>query len=164
MQLPGSKNCHAQNFCMRKIFFLVAVISLAMVACKKPITTSARPASTPLDGQWRMISVTDNVSNITTTKPAFISNDVDVTFTSTNAAMGFFTGVTPTNLIWENDYSTGTNQTITIPSLGITKAWETDWGFLFVGNIRSSLTYTIDTGDILNIITADKTLTFRKLP
>jgi hypothetical protein len=148
---------------MRKILLFATVISMAQFACKKP-TASNRPAATPLDGSWRMILVTDNASGLTTTKPATIPNDVDITFTSVTPTNGTFTGVTPTNQIWENGYSTGTGETITIPALGITKAWETGWGFLFVGHIRSSLAYTLPSSDILNIRTINKTLTFRKLP
>ena len=148
---------------MKKILFFVAVISMVQLACKKP-AAPGRPAATPLDGSWRMILVTDNASGITTTKPATIPNDVDITFTSVTPTNGTFTGVTPTNQIWENNYSTGTGGTITIPSLGMTKAWETEWGFLFVGHIRSSLAFTLPTSDILNIRATDKTLVFQKLP
>ena len=144
------------------------LIVLAQVACQKPNIpirpVSARPAATPLDGSWRMIRVIDMAANTTTTKPANILNDVDITFTSITETNGIFTGVTPTNQIWENDYSTGAGETLSIPSLGITKAWETDWGFLFVGHIRSSLAYHFETSDILNITTAGKILVFRKLP
>jgi len=153
---------------MKRILFLTIMIGLAQAACKKTdtqrLTLSPRPAATPLDGSWRMIRVIDMASNTTTIKPANIPNDVDITFTSITATNGTFIGVTPTNQIWENDYSTGAGETLSIPSLGITKAWETDWGFLFVGHIRSALAYHFETSDILNIRTASKILVFRKLP
>lgn len=154
---------------MRKIFFIAIITSFGFFACKKTdislrTNTSLRPASTPLDGTWRMILVTDIASGLTTTKPASIPNDVDITFTSINPGNGTFTGITPTNQIWENEYSTGAGQELTIPSLGITKAWETDWGFLFVGNIRFSVSYNLEAVDILNITTTDKILRFHKLP
>lgn len=153
---------------MRKLLFLAAIICLAQFACKKPNASTrsafSRPTSTPLDGSWRMILVTDNASGLTTTKPATIPNDVDITFTSIAPTNGTFTGVTPTNQIWVSDYSTGTGETLSIPSMAMTKAGETSWGHLFVGNIRSSVDYTLATTDILNIRTAAKILTFRKLP
>ena len=148
---------------MRRFIYAIAIISLAIISCQKP-NASLRPATPALNGSWRRILVTDNVSGLATTKPVTIPNDVDITFTSLGPGNGTFTGVTPTNQIWENGYSTGAGQTIAIPELGITKAWETDWGYFFVGNIRSSLSYTLGAGNILDIRTVNKTLRFRKLP
>ena len=136
------------------------MISLAQFGCKK--SGCLEPAPTSLNGKWRMIAVKDNASGLTTTKPVSIQNDVDITFTSINSAGGTFTGNTPTNQIWQNEYSTGANQTLTIPALGMTKAWETSWGSLFVNNIRSSRDYTFEAGGLLNINTDANTLIFRK--
>jgi len=146
---------------MKQILFLAIIIGLTQFDCKK--SNSSDPAPTSLDGKWRMIIVMDNVSGLTTTKQSSIQNDVDITFTSTNSTVGTFIGKTPTNCIWENGYSIGINQIIKIPVLAMTKIGETSWGILFVDNIRSSQEYTFDIGGILNIKTANKTLTFQKL-
>jgi hypothetical protein len=145
---------------MKQIFFIAVIISLTLFACKKSGSSGSATAS--LDGKWRMILVKDNASGLTTTKPPSIQNDVDITFTSTNPAIGTFVGNTPTNDIWKNDYSIGANQTITIPDLAMTKIKETPWGILFVDNIRSSQEYSFEAGRLLNIKTTNKTLTFHK--
>ncbi|MDP4211736.1 MAG: hypothetical protein Q8926_03860 [Bacteroidota bacterium] len=146
---------------MRQILFFALIMGLTPIACKK-LNTSC-PTATSLDGKWRMVSVKDNTSGLITTKPATIQNDVDITFTFTNQTTGSFTGNTPTNDIVKNDCSIGTNQTITIPALAMTKVAETSWGILFVDNIRASREYNFGTGGLLNITTTNKTLSFRKL-
>ena len=146
---------------MKQTFLFIAIISLTLFSCKKPNSVDTTP--TPLEGKWRMIMVKDNVSGLITTKPTSIQKDVDITFTSTNPAFGTFIGNTPTNDISKNEYSIGPNQTISIPALGMTKVGETSWGSLFVDNIRSSQEYSFEIGGRLNIKTADKTLTFKKL-
>ena len=146
---------------MKKILFLAAIISLIQIACTKP--NSSDPTPTALDGKWRMILVKDNTSGLTTAKPSSIQNDVVITFTSINSTNGTFTGNTPTNDIWQSEYSIGANQTISVPYLAMTKVGETSWGILFVDNIRSSREYIFEVGGILNIRTTTKTLTFQKL-
>jgi hypothetical protein len=118
---------------------------------------------TSLEGKWRMIRVKDNTSGSTTTKPSSIQGDVDITFTSTTITNGSFIGNTPTNDIWENNYSLGANQSITIPVLAMTKVAETSWGIFFVDNIRSSQKYSFEAGGKLNIQTTNTTLSFRRL-
>jgi hypothetical protein len=146
---------------MKQIFFLIVIISLSLFSCKK--TNSVDPIPTSLEGKWRMILVKDNASGLATTKPSSIQGDVDITFTSTSMTNGTFVGNTPTNDIWENDYSIGANQSLTIPVLAMTKVGETPWGILFVDNIRNSQEYSFEIGGKLNIKTTNKTLTFRKL-
>ena len=145
---------------MKQILFFALMLSLTQSGCKK--SDSLSPVPTSLDGKWRMITVKDNASGLTTTKPASIQNDVDIIFTSTNSTSGTFIGNTPTNDIWKNGYSTGANQTIAIPVLSMTKVAENIWGVLFVDNICSSQEYTFEIGGILNIKTTNKTLTFHK--
>ena len=146
---------------MKQIFFLIAIIGLALLSCRK--TGSLDPIPTSLDGKWRMIIVKENASGSTTTKPSSIQGDVDIIFTSTSTTNGTFIGNTPTNDIWQNDYSIGANQALTIPNLSMTKVMETSWGNEFVNNIRSSQEYSFEIGGRLNIKTTNKTLTFRKL-
>lgn len=146
---------------MKQTFLFIAIISLILFSCKKP--NSGDLILTPLEGKWRMIMFKDNESGLTITKPTVIQKDVDITFTSTNPIIGTFIGNTPTNDISKNEYSIGPNQTISIPALGMTKVGETSWGSLFVDNIRNAQEYNFEIGGRLNIKTADKTLTFKKL-
>lgn len=146
---------------MKQFIFLIAVFGLTLFSCKK--SDSLAPISTALDGKWRMIIVKENVSGLTTTKPSTVQGDVDITFTSTSSTNGTFIGNTPTNDIWQNEYSIGANLSMTIPCLSMTKVMETSWGNEFVDNIRNSQEYSFEIGSILKIKTPDKTLTFRKL-
>jgi len=146
---------------MKQIFFLAAIICLTLLSCKKEHSTD--PIPTLLDGKWRMIIVKDNATGLTTIKPSSIQGEVEITFTSTNSTMGTFIGNTPTNDIWQNDYSIGANQAITIQVLAMTKVGETSWGKEFVDNICTSQKYSLEIGGELNIKTTKKTLTFRKL-
>ncbi len=146
---------------MKQIFFLIAIIGLTLFSCKK--MDPVNPIPTSIDGKWRMIIVKENASGLTTTKPTSIQGDVEITFTSASTTNGTFFGNTPTNDIWQNDYSIGTNQSLTIPNLSMTKVGETSWGKEFVDNIRNSQEYSFEIGGKLNIRTTNKTLTFRKL-
>jgi hypothetical protein len=146
---------------MKQLFFLLTITGLALCSCKK--TASADPVSASLEGKWRMMLVKENASGLTITKPASIQGDVDITFTSASTTNGIFTGNTPTNDIWQNEYSIGANQSLAIPNLSMTKVMETSWGAEFVDNIRSSQEYSFDMSGRLNIKTTSKTLTFKKL-
>jgi hypothetical protein len=146
---------------MKQLFFYIAAISLTLIACKK--TGSASTGSASLDGTWRMVLVKENSSGLVTTKPSSIQGDVDIAFTTVNFAAGFLRGNTPTNDISQSDYSVGTNQSLAIPNLNMTKVTETSWGKEFVDNIRSSQEYGFETDGKLTIKTASKTLTFIKL-
>ena len=146
---------------MKQFIFLIAVFGLTLFSCKK--SDLFDPIPTSLDGKWRMIIVKESVSGLTTIKPSTVQGDVDITFTSTSSTNGTFIGNTPTNDIWQNEYSIGANQSMTIPCLSMTKVMETNWGNEFVDNIRNSQEYSFEIDGILNIKTPEKTLTFRKL-
>jgi len=146
---------------MKHLLFLVAAIGSTLFSCEKAGPCDPIPAS--LDGKWRMITVKENSSGLTTTKPSSIQGDVDIEFTSTSPTNGIFTGNTPTNSIMQNDYSIGANQSLSIPNLSMTKVMETTWGAEFVGNIRDAQEYSFDTGRKLHIKTINKTLIFKQL-
>ena len=145
---------------MKRFFFLMPVIILSLFSCKKD---TPELVSSSLDGTWRMILVKDNTSNNITTKPASLYGDVIITFVSNSVSKGVFNGNTPTNDLGPDVYSLGSGNTIFIPSLNMTKVAETSWGFQFVANIRDAQQYKLAAGDLLNIITSSKTLTFQKL-
>ena len=146
---------------MRRIFFLSGIIGVILVSCRSQNTPISIPTS--LDGTWRMIMVKENASGLTTAKPSSINGDVEITFTAINTTQGIFFGKTPTNTIVQNDYTIGSNQSLTIPNLSMTKVAETSWGKEFVDNIRNSQAYSFEINGRLNIKTANKTLTFQKL-
>jgi hypothetical protein len=143
---------------MKNILLFVTILGITQMGCKKSNLTDPRPTS--LDGKWKMITVKDNATGLTTTKPTSIQRDVDITFTSTSSTTGTFIGNTPSNEIWQNDYIIGSNQSMSIPRLSMTKVGETPWGNTFLDNIRSSLKYSFESGGRLDIITISKTLIF----
>lgn len=146
---------------MEKIFFLIAIAALTQFSCSKKDVVCQTTSS--LSGKWRMVAVKENTSGIIVTKPSSIQGNVDITFTATNTTEGTFFGVTPSNTISQNEYSTGTNQVLNIPVLGMTKVAETSWGKEFVNNIRNSREYDFENNGKLDIKTTDKTLIFQRL-
>ncbi len=146
---------------MKRIFFFLAIIVATLFSCNKSDSVAPTPAT--LDGKWRMIIVKENASGLTTTKPSSTQGDVEIIFTSTTLTNGTFIGNTPTNDIWQNDYSVTDNQAMTIACLSMTKVMETPWGNEFVNNIRNTQEYGFEVGGRLNIKTTNKTLTFQKL-
>ena len=145
---------------MKQLLFLVSLLGLTLFSCTKSESCGTTPTS--LDGKWKMITVKDNNSGSTTTKPSSVQGDVVIIFTSINPTNGTFNGNTPSNEIQANDYFIGPNQSLTIPNLSMTKVGETTWGNEFVNNIRSSQDYNFENCGRLNIKTTNKTLTFEK--
>ncbi|MEO8109471.1 MAG: hypothetical protein ABI594_05555 [Ginsengibacter sp.] len=148
------------NFIMKQAFPFIVFISLILCSCQKP--NHADPALASLSGTWRMIIAANNASGLTASKPVSIQGNVDITFTPGIATKGTFTGLTPSNHIGGSDYSTGSNQSLTVSNLFMTKIAETSWGAEFVNNIRSAERYSFDKSGRLIIVTTDKTLTFIK--
>lgn len=145
---------------MKLFFFLIPVIGLLLFSCKKNTSDLISPS---LDGTWKMILVKDNATNTVMTKPASLYGDVMITFVSSNVSKGAFNGNTPTNDLGPDIYSLGSNHTISIPVLTMTKVAETSWGLQFIANFRDAQQYRLEPGFLLNIITSNKTLTFQKL-
>src|SRR5690242_13815439 len=106
---------------MKKAFF---VLFLVAVASGKKAAHHESPAC--IGATWKMILVKTNDSNIALTKPSSIQGDVIITFVPNSDTSGTFSGRTPTNEItgfgiWFNVYTLGPNETISIPSLSMTK-------------------------------------------
>ena len=110
-----------------------------------------------------MIAVKENTTGIVSIKNASLEGNVEITFLTANAGDGHFIGKTPTNDIWLSEYLTTADKKLNIPYLNMTKVMETDWGLLFVDNIRSAEMYHFEPNGNLIITTALKTLTFKKL-
>ena len=145
---------------MKRSLFLIPVIGLMLFSCKKDTSDLISPS---LDGTWKMILVKDNATNTVMAKPASLYGDVIITFVSNDLSKGAFNGNTPTNELGPDIYSLGFNRTIFIPVLSMTKVAETSWGLQFVANIRDAQQYSLEPGDLLNIITGNKTLILQKL-
>lgn len=110
-----------------------------------------------------MIAVKENTTGVVSIKNAFLDGNVEVTFLTPDAGDGHFVGKTPTNDIWLSEYIATAGKKLNIPYLSMTKVMETDWGLLFVDNIRSAEMYHFKTNGNLIITTALKTLTFKRL-
>jgi hypothetical protein len=146
---------------MKQILFLITAASFIQLSCSKK--EIAVPVPTSLEGHWRMISVTESSSGATTTKPSSVQGDVDIVFNTLSSNRGAFFGYTPTNTIFQSNYSTDANHSLAVPALNMTKVGETSWGNEFVSNIRYSRKYSFESNGILNIKTANKILTFKKV-
>jgi len=146
---------------MKQTLFSIAMLTSLLLSCSK--RDSVVSPLTSIEGKWRMTIVKDNVSGFTTINPSTFQGDVDITFTSTGLTSGIFSGNTPTNNIWQSDYSKGNNMTISIQNLNMTKVAETSWGSEFVDHIRSSREYSFESDGKLSIKTINKTLTYKKL-
>src|SRR3954452_3371656 len=150
---------------MKTSTLIIAFTGLLLFSCQRtisyPVPASPETVPTSLNGTWKMIQVKDIGGDILVTKPSSITGDVIITFVSTSATAGTYTGNTPTNQIGASKYFLSTENTISIPELNMTKLWETEWGKLFADNIRDAKSYWFETGQKLNINTTTKTLTFQ---
>jgi hypothetical protein len=144
---------------MRQSSLFIAIILVSLSSCIKP----AAKSPVPIDGKWRMVTVADNFSGPTIIKPASITGDVDITFTSTTPTTGTFTGNTPTNQIFQNAYTIDDNQSLSIEALDMTKIAETLWGDAFVATIPGTHPYSFTVDGNLAINTGRKTLLFVRL-
>lgn len=145
---------------MKKALFFVA-LTIVHFSCQKKDATYTTLQS--IDAAWRMITVKDNASGISTGKPSSIQGDVDITFMSVGAMNGVFSGATPTNQIYQSDFSIRNSNEISVQNLMMTKVAETSWGKDFVDHIRDAQAYSFDANGYLTIVTANNTLTFKRL-
>ncbi len=143
---------------MKKLLFLTLFYALN-VSCKKSVTLTVNS----IQGKWKMLSVLNHANNVFTYKPNNLIKDVILDFTLTSIDSGTFTGNTPTNDIWNNDFSIGNNLSIRISYLSMTKASETNWGSELVHNLIKTHHYTFENGNLLVLITSNKNLVFEKL-
>src|SRR5688572_30419611 len=144
---------------MKRLLLFIASISIMQLACEKTVSDTAVHS---LAGKWKMIAVIDNATNVSTTKPASIAGDVIIVIVVHSATSGSLSGNTPTNEIFQNNFTVGQNGEIAVPALSMTKVAETTWGSLFVDHIRDAERYDLQTGGLLNIRTSAKTLSFVK--
>ena len=144
---------------MKTYIFLISILGIILLSCKKD---NSDIIPTSIAGTWKMITVKDNSTNVSMTKPSSEKGDVILTFDPVNTTSGSFSGNTPTNVFGPNDYMLGPNNAISMPDMVTTKVMETLWGGEFADNIREAQQYSFEKVEKLNIITKDKTLTFLK--
>ncbi len=136
------------------LLFLAAIIACS--SCKKEQDQS--PAA--LNGQWKMVKVTDAANGATTTKPSSVNGDVVLNIGLQTDTSGTITGNTPTNVL-SGGFTRGSGNSIHIPGVAASKAAETPWGALFMDNITAAQSYRIECRE-LRITTTGKTLFFQK--
>lgn len=162
MQQNLSAGCQTWKLLgMKYLYLLFAGFSIFFLSCSK--ADKIETVSASLEGSWRMIAVKENTTGIVSIKNASLEGNVEITFLTADAGNGHFVGKTPTNDIWLSEYITTTDKKLNVPCLSMTKVMETDWGLLFVENIRSAELYQFETNGNLIITTALKTLTFKRL-
>lgn len=155
-----NSGCQYFKLTTMRYILLLTFICLTHLACKKCNPPVANPLTSDLAGKWRMVQVKDNSTNIISIKPSAITGNVDINFTFSSSSAGLMTGATPTNTL-NADFSTGSNQTLSIPGVSTTKVIETSWGNLFLDNITYSQNFFIDADRKLNInASTNQTLTF----
>jgi hypothetical protein len=138
---------------------LLLILSFGILfSCTR--TYSPHQPATTINGDWRMITVTDRISGQEMSRPVSVTGDVEITFATSSATSGLFYGKTPSNLIYQNPFTTAQNYSLTIQELLMTKTQETNWGSAFVINILAAQNYRIDTNDRLHITTVSKELIF----
>lgn len=140
---------------MRKLLSLFLLIAVC-ISCKK-----SSPEASALDGTWTMEKAEYKANGTVLTRSAALGNVV-ITFKSSNDTSGIFYGKTPSNDIWQNPYTTGSSQSLSIKQLGMTKVGENAWGIAFVDHITKAFQYRLPNSKILEIETAANVLTFSK--
>ena|SRR5450755_1486939 len=148
---------------MRKYAAIFILTGLIFTSCTK----NASPAVASLASKWKMISVTDNVSNAIATKPAGIYTDIVIVLNYTFLSGGKLTGNLTSGTIRGNFIVSG-DKTISIPSVQM--SWFFDpidfssaWDRELYGNITLARNYSFDSAGNLNInCSNDMKLTFIK--
>ncbi len=142
---------------MKPAIVMAILAAIVNFGCTKP----GAAVTATLEEKWRMVMV--KTANTAITKPTDIQGEVDILFIPSNNTSGIFTGHTPTNDSWKNNYHLGNNYALSIPNLSMTKVMETSWGIEFVDNIRSTQKYSFTATGRLAIETPTKILIFEKL-
>jgi hypothetical protein len=151
---------------MRQLPVLIILLGLAFFSCKK----NSAPIDPELSGSWKMISVTDNLTDTVITKPANTYVDINMIIIFTSSAAGNIS-VSLTQSSIKGNFTIGQNKTISIPKILISYPGfdifygSLDWDNEFLDNLSSSsLKYFFDSNSNLNISNSNtnKTVTFVK--
>lgn len=149
---------------MKKLLLILCSVSFFIFSCtKNDDSNQCAGKAADLNGTWQMVTVKDNATGITTSKPAAVKAEVVITFSDSGATKGIFTGNTPTNIIYGAEYTTNCDRSFLLSYLSMTKVAENEWGILFVDHIRNASKYDFESNNKLTIITTNKTLGFVRL-
>jgi hypothetical protein len=107
---------------MRKICFLAFAVSILFASCKKEDDTGA-----PIIGRWKLISVTDKVTNTTYLKPAGYNRDIELLFTANSVS-----GQTSKNILSGGQYTFQNGTDLVFGTIGSTFVNEDEWGSMFL--------------------------------
>ena len=141
-------------------YLYIAVCLIFLASCDKDGVKTDKSVG----GRWKMVSVVDNLTNTVQSKPGSITADVELqlTFTSTFAGSTANTK-TPSNTVFDGDFTVTDDRGISIGPFGMTKVGESSWGAAFLKNIYNVHTYFLDNPDKLNLKTEHETLVFVKM-
>jgi hypothetical protein len=143
---------------MQQKFLFFFIITLLLVCCRKKNESHRK-----IDGSWYMYFVEDKSVSSKPQKPSN-SADVIISFVSKTDTTGTFSGSTPSNQILSNNYFILPNDHLKITTLAMTNAPETQWGQLFVNEIRNAETFGFEEDIVLSIHTSsNKRIWFKKL-
>jgi hypothetical protein len=143
---------------MRKAYFIFTLLlSIVIAGCR---SDNDLPQPT-IEGRWLMEQVVDPATGTSVFKPASVTGDVEIVFTLNTPLSGTFTGTTPGNLFYQNDFSIDQDRGLRIPVLSITKLYEPEWGELFSDNLTKAVRYGFTDAGKLIITTTTKVLYFK---
>ena len=138
---------------------------MAFFSCKK--NAFEDPA---LTGKWKMIEVRDNANNRLNTKPASVSENVEMVLNYSASGKGKMTGNTTTTPV-RGDFTVGEQKTFSMPLVynDIDKVafdifWGSEeWDTAFLNNITLSKEYMFEPNGKLDLVTNNnKTMIFVK--
>lgn len=145
---------------MKQLLSLL-LIGFLFTGCKKDDNWNGSDSG--LAGKWRLLSVTDKTTNITTTKPATVAGEIEISFSFSSPASGQMSGYTTSNAVG-GAYKVTRKKGLTIFDVFATYAVDTEWGYLFINSIDDSRTYSFDAEGRLHINTSsNKELVFMKI-
>jgi hypothetical protein len=131
---------------MKYALSLLINVSVILLSCEKA-QDEVVPVS--LEGSWKMVTVADIPTGVIEYKPESIRGDVIISFVRANASGGSFTGNTPSNVFGPDEYLLSSGNTLMISRLTITKVAESNWGNLFIENIRNTSKVRLEFAELL---------------
>jgi hypothetical protein len=149
---------------MKQLLFLTLIVAITQFSCKKPDTQDPTPLT--IEGKWRMVTVTDNATNISFSKPAICQGEIEATFTLSSSTDGSFIGSSWLNE-FDGTFNMGASNHLIIPYYSMTKSYylyDRYWGEYFYNNIRFVTDYNFDNAGKLILNTSKNiSLSFLRL-
>ncbi|MBL7740102.1 MAG: hypothetical protein JNK14_12870 [Chitinophagaceae bacterium] len=107
---------------MKRILIVIVILSVVAASCKKEDNTGPG-----IIGRWKLVSVTDKVTNTTYFKPAGYNRDIKLTFTASSVS-----GQTGKNILSGGQYSFQNGTDLVFGTIGSTFVNEDEWGSMFL--------------------------------